>query len=103
MNIVTSSIGFTASDNLNAFISKKIAKLYRHSNDIIKTEVILEKGAENNPFNEWCKITISMWGENPFVKKNAASYEEAILKAVEAMDKKLRRMKTKRVNTRNDI
>lgn len=94
MNITTQSIGFTASKHLLQFINVKMIKIFKHRSDIIRADVVLKKGAENNPFNEWCEITVSLPGENPFVKKNSDTYEKSIIDAVEAMDKILRRRKT---------
>lgn len=95
MNITIQSVGFTASEHLQTFLNQKIAKIFKHSSNIIRVDVVLKKGAENNPFNEWCEITISLPGENPFVKKNSDTYEKSIIDAVEAMDKILRRRKRK--------
>lgn len=101
MNITLQTLDFTASEHLTDFLNKKLEKIYKHRTDIIRTDVILKKGAENNPFNEWCEITVSIPGDNPFVKKNSDTYEKAILDAVEAMDKILRRLKTKEIDSRD--
>ncbi|NJO24535.1 MAG: hypothetical protein HC867_00290 [Bacteroidia bacterium] len=68
---------------------------------MIRADVTLKEGAKNNLTNKWCSIYISHPGENEFVKKNSTSYEESILLATEAMEKILRRRKTKLVNQRN--
>ena len=101
MNITIQTIGFTASEHLNTFLNKKMEKIFKHRSDIIRADVLLKKDTDNDPFNEWCEITVSKAGENQFVKKNAEKFEDAILNAVDAMDKILRRMKTKEIDARS--
>jgi hypothetical protein len=55
--------------------------------------VTLKEGAKNNTANKWCELYVSMRGDNKFTKRSSSSFEESILKAVEIMEKILRRVK----------
>lgn len=103
MNITIQTVNFKESKKLITFINSKVGKLFKQSPEIIRADVSLKEGAANNLTNKWCSIYISHAGENEFVKKNSTSYEESIILATEAMEKILRRRKTKKVNQRNDI
>lgn len=103
MNITIQTVNFKESKKLTIFINSKVGKLFKQNSELIRADVTLKEGAKNNLTNKWCSIYISHPGENLFVKRNSTSYEESILLATEAMEKILRRRKTKMVNQRNDI
>ncbi len=102
MKITIQTVHFTETKKLTRFVNSKVSKLFHQSPEMIRVDVSLKEGAKNNPSNKLCSLYISHKGENQFVKKNSASYEESILLAVEAMEKILRRRKTKVINQRND-
>jgi len=99
-NIVFQSVHFKASSELEAFIQEKVSKLFEQDNSIIRADVTLFEGAFGNPRNQFCEIQLSVPGENHFVKKNSESYEKSILAAVKAMQKVLRRQKTREIINR---
>ncbi|CAN5879671.1 hypothetical protein BH11BAC4_BH11BAC4_12550 [soil metagenome] len=103
MNITIQTVNFKGSKKLTTLINSKVGKLFKQSPEIIRADVSLKEGAANNHKNKSCSIYISHAGENEFVKKNSTSYEESLLLATEAMEKILRKRKTKMVNQRNDI
>jgi putative sigma-54 modulation protein len=102
MNITIQTVNFKESKKLVSFVNSKVGKLFKQSPEIIRADVSLKEGATNNLTNKWCSIYISHAGENEFVKKSSTSFEESTLLATEAMEKILRRRKTKMVNKRND-
>ncbi len=93
MDITLQTVKFKESAKLRKFINTKISGISRQYPDAIRIDVTLKKGAANNITNCWCQIYVSHPGENLFVKKNAATYEESISKAVDAMEKIIRRLK----------
>ncbi len=99
-NISFQSVHFKASSQLEDFVKEKVSKLFDQENSIIRADVTLFEGASGNPKNQFCEIHLSVPGENHFVKKNSESYEKSILAAVEALQKVLRRKKTKRIVSR---
>jgi len=99
-NITFQSVHFTASTQLENFVKEKVSKLFDQDISIIRADVTLFEGATGNPKNQFCEIQLSVPGENHFIKKNSEQYEQSILAAVAALQKILRRQKTKTIITR---
>ncbi|MHC1702701.1 MAG: HPF/RaiA family ribosome-associated protein [Tenuifilaceae bacterium] len=99
-NITFQSVHFKASSQLEDFVKEKVSKLFDQEGSIIRADVTLFEGASGNPKNQFCEILLSVPGENHFVKKNSENYEKSIMAAVLALQKVLRRKKTKRIITR---
>ncbi len=93
MNITLQTLKFKETDDLKSFVYDKIGKLFHQQPNLIRVDVTLKEGAKNNPANKWCELYVSLPGENKFTKKNSTSFEESILKALEIMEKILRRSK----------
>ncbi len=93
MNIIIQSVHFKASQELDTYIREKVSKLLDQNNRIIKVEVTLSEGGSGDPENQYCEIALSVPGDNYFAKKNAATYEDAVLHTVEALQKIMRRDK----------
>lgn len=84
MKIHLQSVHFKASDELKSFVEEKVNKLGRFDSSIITAEVTLSDdggGLENKT----CDIRLVVPGNDDFVKKSAASYEEAVSEAVNAL------------------
>lgn len=96
-NITFQSIHFKASSQLEDFVKEKVSKLFSQESNILRADVTLFEGASGNPKNQFCEILLSVPGENHFVKKDSESYEKSIMEAIEALQKVLRRKKTKRM------
>jgi putative sigma-54 modulation protein len=95
MKINLRAVNFKASEQLKEFIDEKVGKLFNFSNDIISAEVTLTANDIKIPNNKVCEIRLVVPGYDDFVKKEAQSFEEAILNAVEVLQKVLRRKKGK--------
>ncbi|MEO7310692.1 MAG: HPF/RaiA family ribosome-associated protein [Chitinophagaceae bacterium] len=102
MDITIQTVNLKVSKTLTNFVNAKVGKLFKQSPEIIRADVTLKEGAKTSLTNKWCAIYISHPGENEYVKKSSATYQESVLLATEAMEKILRRRKTKMVNMRND-
>jgi ribosome-associated translation inhibitor RaiA len=96
-NISFQSVQFKASLELENFVKEKVSKIFDQDDSIIRADVTLFEGAPGNLRNKFCEIQLSVPGENHFVKKNSENYEKSILAAVEALQKILRRKKTKKI------
>ena len=93
MNITLKTLKFTESPELRTFVMEKTAKLFHQNPELIRVEVTLKLGAVNNPTNKWCEIYVSIAGENKFTKRNSESFEESTLKAIEVMERILKKSK----------
>jgi len=101
MDIIIKSINFKASNALETFVKEKVGKLFNHGNDIIRANVILRKGENGSVENKQCQINLMIPGNDHIVKKKTGLYEKSVLKAVEVLQKILRRKKTELIAKRN--
>ncbi len=93
MQIIIKSTHFKASEHLEKFTRKKIERLENLNDRIVRAHVTLSLESESDPENKSCEILLSIPGEDPYLKKSAATFEEAVAMATEAMEKVLRRKK----------
>jgi len=91
MNIIVQSLHFKASAQLEQFVHKKLNRIFRLTDAVESVHVTLYE--DGNPGNQVCEIRLAVPGNDVFVKKNAATYEQAILQSVEAAQKIIRRRK----------
>lgn len=89
------SIGFTASEDLTAFVKEKTAKISLHFDNIITSEVCLksEKSATND--NKICDIRLVIPGNDLMASAQCTTFEEAIALASDAIIKQIEKRKAK--------
>lgn len=95
MKINLQSLKFTAKNELKNFVEDKVSKLSRYDDKIISAEVTLTLEEGKIPENKVCEIRLIVPGNDDFVKKSAATFEEAILNAVVTLQTILQRKKEK--------
>ena len=95
MKINLQSLHFKASDQLKNFVEEKVGKLFQINEEILSAEVTLIADDIKIKNNKACEIRLVVPGNDDFVKRDAESFEEAVLDAVEALQKVLRRKKDK--------
>ena len=93
MQILIKSTHFKASDQLEDFTREKMAQLENLNSRIVRVHVTLSLEPGSSPENKSCEMLLSIPGEDPYLKKTAGTFEEAVSLAVEAMEKVLRRKK----------
>lgn len=93
MQILIKSVHFNAQKDLTHFATDKVKRLGRLHGNIIRAHVTLSLEPGENSENKSCEILLSIPGKDPFLKKTATSFEEAVAQAVDALEKVLRRMK----------
>ena len=98
MEIKIQSIHFDATEKLQEFIEKKVAKLEKTFEDIKTAEVQLKvvKPATSN--NKETSLTVGVPGQTLFVEKTCDTFEEGVDLCVDAMKVQLTKFKEK---TRN--
>lgn len=97
------SIGFTASEELTAFVKEKTAKMSLHFDNIITSEVCLkaEKSATND--NKICDIRLVIPGNDLLASAQCTTFEEAIALATDAIIKQIEKRKAKMHDKRVQI
>jgi ribosomal subunit interface protein len=88
MKINLQTLHFKASNNLNNFVEEKVGKLARFNDSILSAEVVLSEDG-NSVDNKICDIRLVVPGNDDFVKRNAVSFEEAIVECVDTLQKVL--------------
>lgn len=95
MKINIQSLSFYASDKLNDFTIDKVNKLAHFTDQIVDVEVILKLDKSDTNENKVCEIRLSIPGNDLFASKQQSTFEEAVLKTVEALKQQLLSWKEK--------
>ena len=98
MEIKIQSIHFDATDQLEAFIEKKVAKLEKSLEEIQKAEVQLKVVKPATALNKEASITVSVPGQTFYVEKTCDTFAESIDQCVDSMKVQLKKFKEKRSN-----
>ena len=98
MEIKIQSIHFDATEKLQAFIEKKVAKLEKSLDDIQKVEVQLKVVKPATAQNKEVSLSVTAPGANLFVEKISDTFEEARDLSVDSMRVKLQKFKEKSRN-----
>lgn len=95
MNIRIQAIHFDATDQLEAFIQKKVAKLEQYFDGIISAEVSLKVVKPESAKNKEAAIRLIIKNGDCFAEKVNDTFEESIAECVEALEKQLVKFKEK--------
>lgn len=89
MKINIQSLSFHASDKLTDFTLDKVTKLRQYTDRIIEAEVVLKTEKSKTRDNKFCEIRLSIPGNDLFASRRQPTFEEAVLKTVEALKHQL--------------
>ena len=98
MEIKIQSIHFDATEKLQAFIEKKVAKLEKAFEDIQKIEVQCKVVKPATAQNKEVSLNVSVPGSTLFVEKVSDTFEESVDLCVDSMKVQLQKMKEKMRN-----
>ncbi len=101
MEIRVQSVKFNADQKLLDFIDKKVGKLSRFFDDVIRTEVVLSLLPDVD--NKNVKIKVMVPGNDLVVEKNASTFEDAVVDCVAVLKDQLVRTKEKRSDARKTV
>ena len=93
INLHFQSLQFDASEALHEFAQKKIDRLARFDDSISKAEVTLKLDKANPTEGKSAMIRLFVPGNDHYAEKSAASFEEAIDEAVDALKHQIERTK----------
>jgi ribosome-associated translation inhibitor RaiA len=93
MDIIIQSLGFTAGENLEGFVREKVNTL--KSDVIVRANVTLFKGPDNNPENNYCEIRLEVPGNDHFVKKQGQYFETAVSECVDVLSSMIQKAREK--------
>jgi ribosomal subunit interface protein len=92
MKINLQSLHFKAGDQLISFVEEKVSKLERFDDSIKSADVTLNIDGSRVD-NKVCEIRLIVPGNDDFVKRDAESFEEAIVSCVDTLQKVLKEKK----------
>lgn len=95
MEVRIQSIHFDASEQLQAFIQKKVSKLEKYYEDIKKVEVSLKVVKPETAENKEAGVKILVPNGELYANKICDSFEEAVDLCMEALEKQLVKYKEK--------
>lgn len=95
MKINLKTLKFTAKQHLIDFVNDKVGKLGRFDDKIISAEVTLYEQDGKHVDNKACDIRLIVPGNDLIAKRNANTFQEAVLNAVETLRNSLTKKKTK--------
>jgi len=95
MNITINTVHFDAGQKLIDHVNKKVNKLGQFFDGIIGAEVFLRLQNVQDEENKVAEIKLLIPGNDLFVKKQSKTFEEAINKAVETLNRQLTKYKEK--------
>lgn len=95
MDVRIQSIHFDASEQLQAFIQKKVSKLEKYYEDIKKVEVSLKVVKPETAENKEAGVKVIVPSGDFYASKICDTFEEAIDLSVEAIEKQLVKYKEK--------
>ena len=98
MNVKIQSIHFDATEKLQEFIEKKVAKLEKTFEDISSAEVQLKVVKPATAQNKETSLEVTVPGQKLFVEKTCDTFEEGVDQTVDSMKVQLTKFKEK---TRN--
>lgn len=96
MELKIKSLHFDATEKLAAFIEKKVAKLEKNFENIIKTEVTLKVVKPETAKNKETQIQVSVPGQELHAEKTCDTFEEGVDLCVEALQRSLEKYKEKK-------
>lgn len=95
MEVRIQAIHFDASERLQDFIQKKVAKLEKFCDDIKKVEVSLKVVKPETAMNKEAGIKVLALNSEFFAEKVSDTFEESVDVCVDALSKQLTKAKEK--------
>lgn len=95
MEIKIQSIHFDATEKLNAFIQKKVAKLEKNNENIIKVEVGLKVTKPETAKNKETVLHVYVPGAEMHAEKVCDTFEEGVDLCVDILQRQLEKYKEK--------
>ncbi|MDR3227663.1 MAG: ribosome-associated translation inhibitor RaiA [Prevotellaceae bacterium] len=98
MKVVIQSIKFDADKKLLDFVTKKVEKLDKFFDGIVKYNVTLKLGNSTEPENKRVEVKVTIPGGDLFAERKCKTFEEATRQCVEALKQQIKKAKEKMRN-----
>ncbi|HNQ61502.1 MAG TPA: HPF/RaiA family ribosome-associated protein [Bacteroidia bacterium] len=97
MKIIIETPGFRSSPSMRAFATTKVGTLAQLNDKIVKAQVTILHESTVRTEKIICEINLFDSGKNLFAKASSSLFEDAILKTVNILKRKLRKNKTRKL------
>jgi len=94
MKVIIQASDFNASHRLVKFADSHIQKLATFSDHIIDSRACLKTDDTGAGENRICELHVAIPGNDLFASKRAATFEESVVRAVDAIRHQLEKQKT---------
>ena len=95
MEIRIQTIHFDASQQLEAFVQKKVNKLGKYLDGILTAEVVLKVVKPETAMNKEASVKLGAPNQEFFASKTTDSFEESIDNVIDALEKQVLKFKQK--------
>ncbi len=96
MKVVLNAVKFSPDEKLKVFVEEKVGKLERLLPEGLQAEVTLKVEKPESINNKVADIRLVVKGNDLFVTKQADSFEEAVMLAIDAVKTQIERFKEKK-------
>ena len=95
MKVSIQSVHFDATEQLQSFIQKKVAKLEKYDEEIKAVEVVLKVVKPESAENKHVGIKVTVPGNEMYADRICDTFEEAVDLSLDALKKQLTKNKEK--------
>ncbi|MGC1241496.1 MAG: HPF/RaiA family ribosome-associated protein [Chryseosolibacter sp.] len=100
MRVIIQSPRVLAREPLLDFVRQKVGKLSEVSDLLLEARVLLKVNRSDVRENKICEIRGIIYGNDLFAEKQASTFEEATLKAIDAVKRQITDLKDKQITAR---
>lgn len=100
MKVILQSPDVKATKHLEQFIEQHVSKLDRLYQPIIESRVCIKTDPADDHQNKICDVQVVIAGNDIYASKRAATFEEAVSKALDAVKHQMEKLKTVREERR---
>jgi len=97
MEVKISAINFKISEKLESYVEKKVNKIGKFVDFVVSVDVFLKVEKFESVENKEAEIKLKVPGVSFFASKTCNTFEEAVDKAIEALEKQLKKHKDSRL------
>ena len=95
MKITVTAVKFKMDEKLENFVHDKVSKLERQASGMLGAEVTLNVDKPESEHNKIADIKIEIAGKDLFASKQADTFEEAVMLAIDALKTQISKYKDK--------
>ena len=101
MKTIIQAIDFKARKTLTDFVEESMVKLEPFSDRIVDSKVTLRLNKSDQKENKICEIRLTIPGRDFFSSKASETFEDAVLKAIDAIKHQMVRTKDEKIHNVN--